>query len=117
MHTILIEIRFIENIVYPLYKTNHLDEEVNCTEPSPSVFPVTRYLWSLKGDRIPADGGRDDPPLLQREATSRRVKTYVGGRQEEVGVSGADLQHHQRPQTQVSRQILQPGANVIKLLR
>ncbi len=86
--------------------------------PSPSVsIPSDRHLRFLKGDRIPADGGRDDPPLLQREATSRRFKTYVGGRQEEVGVSGAHLQHHQRPQTQVSHQILKPGANVIKLLR
>jgi hypothetical protein len=28
---------YIENIMYLFYKTSYFDEEVNCTEPSPSV--------------------------------------------------------------------------------
>ncbi len=39
---------YIENIIYLSFKTTYLKEEVNCTEPSPSVsipcFITPRYV-------------------------------------------------------------------------
>jgi hypothetical protein len=38
--TSLYKLLFIGNIIYLFYKTTYLNEEVNCSEPSPKlVFP------------------------------------------------------------------------------
>ena len=42
--TSLDQLLFILKLLFALYKTTYLNKEVNCTEPSPSVFPGYRSV-------------------------------------------------------------------------
>ncbi len=41
----------MENIIFLFYKTSNLNEEVNCTEPSPSVS-IPWFSWSLVAENV-----------------------------------------------------------------
>ena len=52
---------YIENIIYIFYKTSYLDEEVNRTEPSPSVsIPWLSDFWPKLPNQQKENTGKFD---------------------------------------------------------